>query len=179
MVEECFTRFGSIDALVNCAAIWERKPLEQVTAADVRRHFEINVLGTFLCCQLVGLKMVEQPEGGAIVNFGDWAISRPYRDFAAYFPSKGSIPALTRSFAVELGRRNPRVRVNALLPGPVLLPEQLSATERAFVIANTLVRHEGTPQNAADAVVLLLENDFITGACLPVDGGRSIFAGDA
>jgi pteridine reductase len=51
--------------------------------------------------------------------------------------------------------------------------------EREAVIASTLVRHEGSPQNAADAVVTLLENDFITGVCLPVDGGRTIFAADA
>jgi pteridine reductase len=65
--------------------------------------------------------MVAQPEGGSIVNIGDWAIARPYLNYAAYFPSKGAIPTLTRTFAVELGTRNPRVRVNAILPGPVLL----------------------------------------------------------
>jgi len=178
LVAAVVRHFGRIDALVNCAAIWERKPLEQVTAQDVRRHFEANALGTFLCCREAGLIMIGQTEGGAIVNLGDWATVRPYRDYAAYFPSKGAIPALTRSLAVELGTRNPRVRVNAVLPGPVMLPTSLSEEERAAVVGATLLKREGTPQHVADAVVFLLENDFITGVCLPVDGGRSIFAGD-
>jgi pteridine reductase len=174
LVANTLAHFGRIDALVNCAAIWERKSLEEVTADDVRRHFEANVLSTFLCCQHVGLAMVRQTEGGTIVNLGDWAIARPYAHYAAYFPSKGAIPALTRAFAVELARRSPRVRVNAILPGPVMLPEHLSAQERRTAIAGTLLKREGSPQNVADAVVFLLENDFVTGTCLTVDGGRSI-----
>lgn len=174
LMKQAVDRFGRIDALVNCAAIWKRKPLEDVTAADVREHFEINTLATFLCCQQAGLVMVDQPTGGAIVNIGDWATARPYRDYAAYFPSKGAIPTLTRSFAVELAARNPRVRVNAILPGPVMLPADLSAEERAEAIAGTLLLREGTPQHIASAVAFLLENDYITGVCLPVDGGRTI-----
>jgi pteridine reductase len=176
MIEAAHRHFGRIDALVNSAAIWIRKRLEDVTAADVRAHFETNTLGTFLCCQHVGRIMVEQPEGGAIVNFGDWAIARPYLDYAAYFSSKGSIPALTRTFAVELASRNPRVRVNAILPGPVMLPPDLSADERKRSIEGTLVKREGTPEHVADAVLFLLRNDFVTGVSLPVDGGRSAYA---
>jgi pteridine reductase len=170
-------RFGRLDVLVTCAAIWQRRPLEQITAADVRRHFEINTLGTFLCAQHAGLLMVKQPEGGAIVTLGDWAVVRPYRDYAAYFASKGAIPTLTRSLAVELGTRNPRVRVNCIEPGPVMLPADLPAAEREEAINATLVKREGSPQNIAQAVLSLIDNDFITGVCLPVDGGRSIYAG--
>jgi len=175
MIEEAHAHFGRIDALVNSAAVWVRKTLDQVTAADVRAHLEINTIGTFLCCQHVGRIMVEQPNGGAIVNVGDWAIARPYLDYAAYFPSKGSIPTLTRMFAVELANRNPRIRVNAVLPGPVMLPADLSAEEREQSISGTLLKREGTPQHVADAVLFLLRNDFVTGACLPVDGGRSVY----
>jgi pteridine reductase len=174
LMRQAVDRFGRIDALVNCAAIWKRKPLEDVTAADVREHFEINTLATFLCCQQAGLVMIHQPDGGAIVNIGDWATVRPYRDYAAYFPSKGAIPTLTRSLAVELAARNPRVRVNAILPGPVMLPPDLSTEEREEAIAGTLLRREGTPQHIASAVAFLIENDYITGVCLPVDGGRTI-----
>ncbi|HEY5314297.1 MAG TPA: SDR family oxidoreductase [Pirellulales bacterium] len=177
MVERTWDHFGRIDALVNTAAVWQRKKLEDVRAADVRLHLEVNVLGSFLCAQQVGLRMVGQPQGGAIVNFGDWAIARPYPDYAAYFPSKGAIPAMTRSLAVELGRRNPKVRVNAILPGPVLFQPDTPVAERLEAIAETLAQREGHPSNVADAVILLLENEFITGACLPVDGGRTIFAG--
>lgn len=174
LLEETLSRFQRIDVLVNSAAIWEKKSLENIHADDVRRHFEINTLGTFLCCRHFGLHMAKQPLGGVIVNLGDWAIVRPYLDYAAYFPSKGAIPTLTRNFAVELAARNPHVRVNAVLPGPVMLPADLSEEDRQTAIDGTLVKREGTPQNVADAVVALVENNFITGVCLPVDGGRSV-----
>ncbi len=174
LVENTLEKFGRIDALVNCAAIWERKRFESIMAVDVRRHFEINTLGTFLCCQQVGLAMVSQPEGGCIVNFGDWAEVRPYLDYAAYFPSKGAVTTMTRSLAVELASRNPRVRVNCILPGPVMLPPDLPAAERAAAIAGTLLKREGSPDHVAKAVLHFLDNDFVTGVCLPVDGGRSL-----
>jgi pteridine reductase len=176
---ELLAQFSRIDALVHCAAIWPRKRLEELTAADVRANFEANTLGAFLCCQQAGLAMVKQPTGGSIVTFGDWATIRPYVDYAAYFPSKGAIPALTRSLAVEFGTRNPNVRVNCILPGPVMLPPELSAAERARVIDATLVKREGRPENVAQAVLHFLENVFLPGVCLPVDGGRCIYATDS
>ena len=176
MVGEVLGRFRHIDVLVNCAAVWNRKALEDVTAADVREHLDANLLGTFLTCQHAGLAMVKQARGGCIVNVGDWADVRPYKDYAAYFPSKAAIPGLTRVFAVELGTRNPRVRVNAVLPGPVMLPPEVAGAEREAVIAGTLVKREGGPEHVARAVLHFVENDFVTGACLPVDGGRSVFA---
>jgi pteridine reductase len=179
LIAAVLARFGRLDVLVNCAAIWQRKRLEDVTAADVRRHFEINTLGTFLCCQQAGLAMVRQAEGGCLINLGDWAEVRPYLDHVAYFASKGAIPALTRCLAVELASRNPNVRVNCILPGPVLLPPELSEAERQQVIQATLVKREGRPENVAQAVLFFVENDFVTGVCLPVDGGRSVFASEA
>jgi pteridine reductase len=174
LFDEVATRFGRLDVLVTAAAIWEPKPLEQVTAADVRRHFEINALGTFLCCRRGGLIMAGQPEGGAIVTVGDWAIERPYPDSAAYMASKGAIPTITRTMAVELARRNPAVRVNCVMPGPVMLPPDLPAEEARKAIGATLVRRQGRPEHVGQAVIFLVENDFVTGACLPVDGGRTI-----
>jgi pteridine reductase len=178
LVAQTLEEFGRIDVLVNAAAIWERQSLEDITAASVRKHFEINALGTFLCSQHAGLAMIRQPEGGSIINIGDWAIVRPYLGYAAYFPSKGAIPALTRSLAVELGTRNPNVRVNAILPGPVMLPDDMPAAERDAAINATLVKREGRPEHVAQAVLHFIDNDFLTGVCLPVDGGRSIYAGD-
>ena len=166
--------FGRLDVLVTAAAIWQSKPLEEIRADDVRRHFEINTLGTFLCCRRAGLIMVKQPEGGSIVTIGDWAVERPYPNYAAYFPSKGAIPTMTRTFAVELARRNPAVRVNCILPGPVMLPENLSEHEVKGAIAGTLLKRVGRPENIAHAAVFLAENDYITGICLAVDGGRTI-----
>ncbi len=177
LVDQALGRFGRVDVLVNCAAIWRPRRLEEVTADDVRRHFETNVLGTFLCARRAGLAMVDQAEGGCIVNFGDWAEARPYVDHAAYFATKGAIPALTRCLAVELGTRNPRVRVNAVLPGPAMVPAEVPEEERGQIVESTLVRREGRPENLAQAVIALVENDFVTGTCLTVDGGRTIYAG--
>ncbi|MCZ2343016.1 MAG: SDR family oxidoreductase [Bacteroidales bacterium] len=177
LVSEVIGSFGQIDVLVNAAAIWHPKPLEAITAADVREHWEANTLGTFLTCQHVGLWMVAQRNGGSIINIGDWAEVRPYPDHAAYFPSKAAIPGLTRTFAVELARRNTKVRVNAILPGPVMLPDNLPEHDKQEAINATLVKQEGSPENIAQAVLALVENSFITGVCLPVDGGRTIYAG--
>lgn len=176
MANAVLQRFGHVDVLVNCAAIWQRKPLEDVTADDVRRHFDVNTLGTFLMCQHFGLEMVKQIYGGCIINLGDWADARPYPGYAAYFPSKAAIPGLTRMFAVELGERNPNVRVNAILPGPVMLPIDLAENERSEAIAATLVKREGSPEHIVKAVLHFVENDFLTGVVLPVDGGRTIYA---
>ena len=111
LFRQLIERFGRLDALVTAAAVWEPRPLEETTADDVRRQFDINALGTFLCCQQAGRIMVAQPEGGAIVTIGDWSCRRPGRDYAAYYISKGTLPTMTRMLAVELARRNPRVRV--------------------------------------------------------------------
>jgi pteridine reductase len=171
MIDRARRHFGRLDLVVNNAAIWAPTPLVNAGADDLRHFFEVNTVSTFVCCQHAGLIMAEQPTGGAIVNIGDWATARPYRDYAPYFASKGAIPTLTRAFAVELA---PRVRVNAVLPGPVMLPEELSPEVRERAIAGTLLRRAGRPEHVAQAVLFLAANDFVTGVCLPVDGGRSI-----
>jgi pteridine reductase len=172
-------RFGRLDVFVHAAGLWGKGRLEAVTGFDVRRNFEVNVLSTFLCARAAGLAMTRQAEGGCIITLGDWAVVRPYLDHAAYFASKGAIPTLTRCLAVELATRNPKVRVNCIEPGPVLFPPDLPEQERRQAIASTLVQREGNPDHIARAVLALVENDFITGTCLPVDGGRTIFAGGA
>jgi pteridine reductase len=174
LFEQVMGRFGRLDALVTAAAVWEPRSLEEVNAADVRRQFDINTLGTFLCCQQAGRIMVAQAEGGAIVTIGDWACQRPGMHYAAYFISKGSLPTMTRMFAVELARRNPRVRVNCILPGPVMVPDDATQPEVAGAVAATLLKRAGSPQHIAQAAAFLIENDYVTGVCLPVDGGRTI-----
>lgn len=176
MMNAVLNSFGRLDVLVNAAASWQSKPFEDITAQDVRHYFEANTLSTFLCSQLAGLAMVKQATGGSIILLGDWACERPYLHYASYFPSKGAIPTLTRTLAVELGTRNPAVRVNCILPGPVMLPPDLPQAERDEAIYATLVKREGKPENIAQAVHFLINNDFVTGVCLPVDGGRTIFA---
>ncbi len=169
-------RFGRLDVLVNCAGVWEHRTLEETTAADVLRHFEANALSSFLCGQQAGLAMVDQPEGGCIINIGDWADVRPYQNYVAYFMSKGAVHSLTRCLAVELARRNPKVRVNCILPGPVQLPPDMAEEERRQVINATLAQEEGNPNHIAQAVLMFIDNAYTYGVCLPVDGGRTIFA---
>lgn len=174
MVHRVADHFGRIDAVVTCAAIWRPTPLEDVTADDLRAHFEVNVVGTFVVAQEAAAVMIHQDTGGAIVTMGDQAIARPREHDTAYFASKGAIPALTRSLAIDCAARNPRVRVNAILPGRVALPAGMPADERAAIAAETLVNRDGSPEHVAHAVLFLVENDFVTGTCLPVDGGRGI-----
>jgi pteridine reductase len=176
-LSQVLERHGRIDVLVNSAAVWGYKPLEETTAEDFCRQFEVNVLGSALMCKHFGLQMVQQPQGGCIINIGDWAIARPYADFASYFPSKGAVETLTRSMAVELAIRNPRIRVSAVLPGPVLISPELEPAHRQRMIDASLLKREGTPADVAHAVAFLVTSPFVTGVCLPVDGGRTIFAG--
>lgn len=178
LVEDTHREFGRLDIIINSAAIWRPTRLEAITAEEIRRYFEINAVATFLCARAAGLRMVNQPTGGSIVNIGDWATVRPYLDHAAYFPSKGAVESMTRSLAVELAHRNPAIRVNCIQPGPVLLADDISASDAEQIAASTLVGRIGTPEHVAHAAVFICENDFVTGVCLPVDGGRSIYAAD-
>ncbi len=176
LIDDVVTRFGRLDVLVNCAATYASKKLEEVTAKDLRLNFEVNMLGTFLCSQKAGLAMVRQKDGGNIILLGDWATQRPYLNYSAYLASKGAIPTMTRILAVELGTRNPAIRVNCIMPGPVLFPPDMPEAERRQSIESTLVKRDGKPENIAQAVAFFLENDFVTGTSLAVDGGRTVFA---
>lgn len=176
-IPQIVERFGRLDVLVHAAAVWEPATLEETTSKLVIEQFMSNTLGSFLCGQKAGLEMIKQRTGGAIVLIGDWALNRPYRDFAAYFASKGTIPTLTRSLAVELAERNACVRVNAILPGPVLLAEGTPDKTQQAILEQCLLRCAGTADHIARAAVFLAEHEFLTGVCLPVDGGRSIYAG--
>ncbi len=177
-VERVLDRFQRVDVLVNAAAIWDPIPLEQIRAADYERFYRVNSLGTALCGQHFGMAMTKQVSGGAIVNIGDWAMARPYRDFLPYWISKGSIESCTRALAVELAHRNPRVRVNAIMPGPIELPHGISPERHAKIVESSLLKRAGTSDDLAQAALFFATSPFITGVCLPVDGGRTIWSGD-
>jgi len=176
MTAAVFKRFGRVDVLINSASVWRPKPLEEVDAEELRLNYEANTLGTFLACQKVGLRMAKQSTGGCIINIGDWCVTRPYLNYAAYMASKGAIPTLTRTFAHELAARNPKIRVNCILPGPVMLPNEMPEDAKQQAINGTLLKREGRPEDVAHAALFLIENNFVTGVCIPVDGGRSIYA---
>jgi len=120
--------------------------------------------------------MVHQPSGGRLVLVGDWAVLRPYREFSAYFVSKGAIETLVRSMAVELASRNPNIHVNGILPGPVMLDPSISAARAEHILQTSLVKRHGRPEDVAQAAFFLSTQSFITGTCLSVDGGRTIYS---
>ncbi len=163
--------FGRIDILVNNAAVFPRTPWAALDEAAWDGVIDTNLKGSFLVAKAAGDRMKAQGSG-KIVNIADWAGERPYRDYLPYCISKAGVIALTKALALELA---PDVQVNAVAPGPVMLPDDMSAQERAAVVAATPLRRIGSPDDIANAVLFLLEgSDFITGAVLPVDGGRLI-----
>ena len=162
-------RFGRLDLLVNNAAIFERAALDEVDLASWQRHLDVNLTGTFLCARAAGTRMRAAGEG-VIVNIGCPSGLRPWPGYLAYSVSKAGVLALTTALAKSLA---PSVRVNAILPGPVLPPESYDDAARERAVARTLLRREGSPDDVVRAVLFAWDSDYTTGAMIAVDGGRS------
>jgi pteridine reductase len=177
-VAQIVDQFGRLDAVVHCAAVWDWSPLEQTTEAQLRAQFEINTLGAYHVARSAGLAMVPQSQGGRIILIGDWAVARPYANFSAYFLGKGAIETLVRSMAVELATRNPDIHVNGIMPGPVMLDPSITPERAEKILRASLIKRHGRPEDIAQAAYFLATQSFITGICLPVDGGRTIWAPD-
>ena len=167
MVAEIEGHFGRLDALVNSAAGYPLKPFEEIGEEDFFAIMRTNAYGPFLCTQKA-LPLLRKAAPGRVVNITDWALVRPYKGRAHYNASKGALNSITLALARELA---PGVLVNAVAPGPVLEPENLSPTERAAIIARTTLKRWGTPDDVARAVVYLLESDYLCGETIVVDGG--------
>jgi NAD(P)-dependent dehydrogenase (short-subunit alcohol dehydrogenase family) len=167
-VRDAVKKAGKIDVLVASAAVFERTPLAKLTEADWDFHIDANLKGPFL----FALEVARQMKTGKMIFFADWAAMRPYRNYLPYLVSKAGIICLTKALAKELA---PGIQVNAIAPGPVLLPADFPEAERSKVIDSTLVKRLGSPQDIVNSVLFLLEgSDFITGHVLVVDGGRLI-----
>ena len=165
-VRDAVRKAGRIDVLVASAAVFQRTPFDRLTERDWDFHLDANLKGPFLFALEAGKRM----KAGKMIFFADWAAMRPYRNYLPYLVSKAGIICLTKALAKELA---PRVQVNAIAPGPVLLPPDFSAKEKRQVIDSTLVKRLGSPQDIVNSVLFLLEgSDFITGHVLVVDGGR-------
>ncbi|MGH7565075.1 MAG: SDR family oxidoreductase, partial [Gemmatimonadota bacterium] len=116
--------------------------------------------------------LLKRDGGGKIVNIADWAGFRPYRHYLPYVVSKGGIITMTKALAKELA---PEITVNAIAPGPVMLPEDFDQAAAQRIADATLVDHLGSPDDVANSVIYLVEmTDFVTGHVLVVDGGRLI-----
>jgi len=170
VVEEAYAAFGRLDVLINNAAVFFKTPLFQVTEADWDRTLDTNLKGSFFCAQAAAERM--QSRGGKIINVADWSGVRPYRDYLPYCISKAGVITMTRGLARTLA---PKIAVNAIAPGPVLLPADFDAEERETIIRHTPLQRLGAPDDVVHAALFLIEGtDFMTGATLTIDGGRLI-----
>lgn len=164
-------RFGAIDVLVNSASLYERAPFALAAADDWDRHMAVNARAPFFLAQACAPWLKRSGEG-LVINIADWAAHRPYADYGPYCASKAALLSVNKALAKALA---PDVRVNAVLPGPVLAPESMGEGEKKKVAEATLLKRLGTPEAVARACLYLAESaDYSTGAELTVDGGRLI-----
>src|SRR2546425_5530724 len=144
-VRAAVQRAGKIDVLVASAAVFKRTPFATLTEADWDFHIDANLKGPFL----FALEASRQMRSGKIILFADWAAIRPYRHYLPYLVAKAGIICLTKALAKELA---PNVQVNAIAPGPVLLPEDFTVSQTQQVIESTVVKRLGTPQDIVNSV---------------------------
>jgi len=170
IVETAMQAFGRIEILVNNAAIFYRTPFEELTEEDWDRFLDVNLKGPFLLCRKVGAIMLRQRRG-KVVNLADIAGQKVWVEYIPYSVSKAGVIALTIGLAKALA---PHVQVNAIAPGTVLLPEGTIPEEEERAVGRVPLRRLGSPEDIARAVVYLVENDFITGEVLRVDGGQHL-----
>jgi pteridine reductase len=160
---------GSLDALVNSAAGYARTPLLELTDEAWEEMLALNLSAP--------MRLIRAALGHgltAVVNVVDVAAYQPWPGYAAYSVSKAGLLHLTRCLALELA---PTVRVNAIAPGTVAFPVDpinWDEARRARQVARIPLGRSGTLADAARAVRYLLEEDYLTGVCLPVDGGAGL-----
>ncbi|TDD90573.1 SDR family oxidoreductase [Saccharopolyspora karakumensis] len=170
--------WGRVDFLVNSAGIFVLGSLADVGATDVRRLFDINVTGTTLVTQALLPDLIETR--GAVVNLSSTVALKASVSNAHYAASKAAVAQLTRCWALELAPHG--VRVNAVAPGPTNTPlfatagMDPAATE-AFLAqrASTIpLGRTGEPAEVARWITRFIDDEWVTGHVLPVDGGTSI-----
>ncbi|HEX6814998.1 MAG TPA: SDR family oxidoreductase [Gemmatimonadaceae bacterium] len=169
LVADVVGHFGTLDILVNSAAVMVRSPLEDITPDAWDDTFALNLRAPFFCARAAARAMGER--GGVIVNLADLAGIEAWPTYAAHGISKAGVIHMTRVLARILA---PRVRVNAIAPGAVLLPASWSADDAAHLERTTPLHRLGSPNDVAQAMLYLIDADYVTGDLLVVDGGRHI-----
>ena len=165
---------GGIDILINMASNYVHTAQARLGLASWAEAVDSNARSAFLFSVKVA-PIMKQAGAGRIINFSDWiAVSgRPrYEGYVPYYVAKKAVDGLTEALALELA---PDILVNAIAPGPILAPADLSEEDNAKVIAATPLRRWGGAGEVARAVLFLIETDFVTGECIRVDGGRHLY----
>ena len=169
MTDAVLKSFGRIDILVNCASVFYRKPLDELTERDWDVNLDTNLKAPFFLSKFAAASM-RQNGAGKIVNIGDWAGIRPYNNYLPYTVSKSGLIGLTRALAKALA---PEIQVNCVALGPVMPPEDYDEAEIATLRKATLTKTLGTPEEVARGVLFFCEGtDFATGSTMMLDGGR-------
>jgi NAD(P)-dependent dehydrogenase (short-subunit alcohol dehydrogenase family) len=173
-VQEAVAALGRLDILVNMASRYQATPFDELTLADWDVQMAVDLRSAWLCARSA-VPHMRQARGGRIINFSDWlaASGRPrYQGYLTYYVAKAGVIALTEALALELAPD--RILVNAIAPGPILAPPDLTGEEASAVERATPLGRWGGELEVAKAVVALVDSDFITGETIRVDGGRHV-----
>jgi pteridine reductase len=157
---------GDLGVLVHCAANFERVEHDNLTADSWDKAIALNTTAPYLLT--VGLRAALKRSRGSVVAVACTSAIKPWRDYVPYATSKAALVHLVKGLGMALA---PDVRVNAVAPGAVMLPESCCESERQRMISRIPLQRIGEPGDVARAVRFLAENDFITGQMLVVDGG--------
>lgn len=159
-----------IDLLINNAGIAHYGLISQVTEAEYRRLFDVNVGGIYHCVNAV-LPGMLQKQRGCILNVASMWGQVGASCEALYSATKGAVIALTKALAQELGPSG--IRVNCVSPGVILtdMVANVSAETLAELAEQAAIGRNGTPEQVAEALRYLAEAEFVTGQNLPVNGG--------
>ncbi|MFJ5234912.1 SDR family oxidoreductase [Kitasatospora sp. NPDC088391] len=173
-IEAFAARVGRIDHLVSTAALPANGPLADLRTADIRRAFDAKVIGPLLLAKHLAGRIAED---GSLTFFSGVAAWRPAPARTVMATTNGALAFLVRALAVELAP----VRVNAVSPGIVDTGswDGLGAEKEAFlrsVAARNPARRVGTPEDLVKAVLYAVDNPYVTGTVLHVDGGGRLAA---
>lgn len=159
--------FGRLDLLINNASLFRSAPLLQIAEDEWDRVMAVNLKGPFLMVRATADLLTRS--GGRVVNLVDLSAFQPWAEHPHHSVSKAALLHLTRVMARALA---PRVRVNAVAPGAVLLPESYDEAARERSRARAALGTLGSPQDVVRTVLFLERSPFITGEVIVVDGGR-------
>lgn len=177
LMHTCIQTFQTLDVLINNAASVRDTPLIEMSEEEWDTVIDTNMKGTFLCSQSAASYMLQQEEGGLILNIGASTGIRARKNGINTCASKAGIMIMTQCLALELG---PKVRVNTIIPGLTRTEETTARfhLDDPAVLQSRVetipLQRIGTPEDVANAVALLLSDDaaFINGQKIVVDGGQ-------